>query len=155
MPGNFRYAGLIKLALPNAKVIHTRRDRIETCLSCFKNPFETLAMPFSYDLGELGRFCRHYENVMATWNATLPKDAILTVDYEALVTDFEKTAKQIVAYCDLEWEDACLSFHTIDRPVRTVSARQVRQAVFSTSLKKWRPPEHVLRPLLDALEGGG
>ena len=151
MLGNFRYAGLIHLALPKARIIHVRRDPLDTCLSCFQNLFD--ALPFTYDLGELGRFYRQYDQLMASWDATLPPGAMLTVQYESLVRDFEPTARSIVSYCGLEWEDTCLSFHKNERAVRTVSALQVRQPLYQSSMGKWRPSDAVLRPLLDALRG--
>jgi tetratricopeptide (TPR) repeat protein len=149
MPGNFHHAGLIHLALPNAKIIHTRRDPIETCLSCFQVLFE--AAPYSYNLGELGRYYRRYERLMSTWRATLPAGAILDIDYEALVTDFENTARQIVSFCGLEWDDSCLAFHRVARPVRTASAAQVRRPLYNSSVKKRHAAEGRLRPLIEGL----
>jgi tetratricopeptide (TPR) repeat protein len=151
LPGNFVYLGLIHLALPNARVIHTRRDAVETCLSCFRIFFETLQ--FTCDLGELGRYYRHYVMLMERWKAVLPKEVVLDVDYETLVQDTESEARRIVAHCGLEWDDACLSFHGVERTVRTASVAQVRQPIYATSLKTWRPDEGTLKPLLDALAG--
>ncbi len=151
LPGNFLYLGLIHLALPNARVIHTRRDPLETCLSCFRIYFETLQ--FTCDLSELGRYYRHYERLMARWHEVLPPDLVLDVDYEALVADTEGWARRIVAHCGLEWDDACLAFHEVDRTVRTASVAQVRRPIYSTSLRTWRPDEKTLKPLLDALAG--
>jgi hypothetical protein len=153
MPGNFCYAGLIRLALPNARIIHTQRDPIDVCLSCFQRFFEGHSVPYSYDLAELGRFYRHYENLMMAWNATLPQGSILTIDYASLVNDLAREVHRILSYCDLEWDDACLSFHEAGRAVHTASAWQVRQPLFTTSLRKWRPPDETLQPLLDALKG--
>jgi tetratricopeptide (TPR) repeat protein len=151
LPGNFLYLGLIHLALPNARVIHTRRDPVETCLSCFRIFFETLQ--FTCDLGELGRYYRHYEMLMAKWKEVLPPDLVLDVDYEHLVADTETEARRIVAHCGLEWDDACLSFHEVERTVRTASVAQVRRPIYASSLKTWRPDERTLKPLLDALSG--
>ena len=151
MPGNFHYVGLIHLALPNAKIIHTRRDPLDTCLSCFEKYFEGL--PYTNDLGELGRFYHHYEKLMAAWTRVLPPASFLDVDYHAVVTDFETSVRRILAYCDLEWDDACLAFHKAERSVRTASAAQVRQPLYTTSLKRWRPSDEILRPLLEGLRG--
>lgn len=147
MPGNFQHAALIHLALPNARIIHTKRDPIDTCLSCFRYRFE---VAFSYDLGELGRYYRAYERLMARWSEVLPETAILHVDHEELVSDFEAGARRILAHCGLEWDDACLSFQDVKRPVRTVSALQVRQPLMK-GRRQWRPSDDVLRPLLDEL----
>src|SRR5439155_11950677 len=116
-----------------ARIIHVRRDPVDTCLSCFQNLFETMTMPFTYDLGELGRFYRQYDELMAGWSATLPPDAMMTVQYESLVRDFEPVARSIVSHCGLEWEDDCLSFHKSKRAVRTVSASLVRQPLYASS----------------------
>ena len=149
MPGNFLFLGLIHLALPNARFIHTKRDPVETCLSCFRAHFESLN--YTNDLAELGRYYRHYRALMKKWKALLPAGAILDLEYETLVDDLEPVARRIVAHCGLEWDDACLEFDRVDRPVRTASVAQVRQTLYRTSLKRWRPSEEILRPLLDGL----
>ena len=149
LPANFRYAGLIRMALPNACIIHTRRDPVDTCLSCFATPFET--QPFSFDLGELGRYWSAYARLMAHWRAVLPPGAMLDVQYEELVADFEPQARRIIAHCGLAWDDACRSFHRAKRPVRTASAAQVRQPIYRSSVGRWRPGDETLRPLVEGL----
>ena len=99
MPTNGLFAGFIRLALPGARIIHTRRDPLDTCLSCYTKLF-TAGQNFTYDLAELGRFYRAHETLMAHWRAVLPAECFLEVDYEALVDDFEKTARAIVAFCE-------------------------------------------------------
>ncbi len=150
MPGNFSSIGLIHLALPKARIIHTIRDPIDTCLSCFSKLFSD-NQPFTYDLGELGRYYRAYQTLMQHWHSVLPEGTILDVRYEDLVADLEGQARRIVAYCGLEWDDACLSFHETDRPVRTASQVQVRQPLYRTSVGRWRPAPETLRPLLEGL----
>ena len=150
MPANFRFAGLIHLALPNARLIHLRRDPVDTCLSCFSILFGG-DQPFTYDLGELGRYYRAYQRLMAHWRAVLPPGVMLEVDYEALVGDFAREARGILTHCGIEWNDACLDFHKTQRPVHTASAVQVRQPIYRSSVGRWRPSGDVLRPLLDAL----
>jgi tetratricopeptide (TPR) repeat protein len=151
MPSNFRFAGLIHLALPNARIIHVRRDPIDTCVSCFSKIF-TGDQPFSYDLGELGRYYRAYDALMAHWRRVLPADAMLEVQYEDLVADFEKHARGIVAHCGLAWDERCLAFHETKRPVLTASAVQVRQPLYRSAVGRWRPYAAMLAPLLQALE---
>ena len=148
--GNFAYIGLVKLTFPNARIIHTRRNPLDTCLSCFSSLFTSV--PFSYDLGEVGRYYRAYDRLMRHWSSVVPKSAMLDVDYETLVSDFETEARKIIAYCGLPWDDACMSFHTTKRRVKTASAMQVRQPLYKTSVDRWRAiaPE-LLRPLRDAL----
>jgi len=153
MPSNFRYIGLIRLVLPNARIIHTLRDPIDTCLSCFSLPFEKL--DFTCDLGELGRYYSAYERLMRHWHEVLPEDAVLDVQYENLVHDFEPESRRIVAYCGLSWDDACLRFYETSRPVRTASVVQVRQPIYRDSVRRWRPDPAVLAPLIDGLGTAG
>ena len=150
MLANFCFAGLINLALPNARIVHTRRDPIDTCLSCFAQLFGS-EQPFAYDLGELGRYYRAYNTLMAHWRHVIPTGVMLDVHYEQLVEDFEAQARRIVAHCGLEWDTACLSFHKTERLVRTASVAQVRQPIYHSSVGRWRPDPEQLRPLLDGL----
>jgi len=150
MPGNFLLAGLIHLALPNARIIHACRDLRDTAFSCFSLLF-TGGQSYSFDLGELGRYCRGYQKLMAHWHAVMP-GVILDVHYEEVVGDLEPQARRIIAHCGLDWDDACLDFHRTQRSVRTASAAQVRQPIYHSSIGRWRPHEASLQPLLQALE---
>lgn len=149
MLSNFRYLGLINRLFPHAAIIHTFRDPIETCLSCFSINFTD--QPFAFDLGELGRYYRGYATLMRHWKRILPEGAIFDVRYEAVARDFERSAKAIVARCGLDWDDACLRFHEADRPVRTASVEQVRRPIYQTSIRRWRPDAATLAPLLKGL----
>jgi LPS sulfotransferase NodH len=146
---NFQYAGLIHLMLPRARIIHTRRDPIDTCLSCFSIQFATLR--YTCDLGELGRYYAAYARLMDHWRAVLPAGRILEVQYEQVVEDVETMARRIIAHCGLEWDDACLRFYETQRPVRTSSVTQVRGPIYRNSIGRWRPDAEVLHPLLEAL----
>ncbi len=150
MLGNFTAIGLIHLALPNARIIHMARDPIDTCLSCFATLFAD-DQPHTYELGELGRYWSDYNAMMEHWRGVLPAGVMLDVRYEQLVADFTAQARRIVAFCGLEWDDACLSFHKTERPVRTASATQVRQPIYNSSVGRWRPDAATLRPLLEGL----
>jgi hypothetical protein len=150
MPANFSSIGLIHLALPNARIIHTVRDPVATCLSCFSKLFAE-DQPFTYDLGELGRYYRAYERLMDHWRTVLPEGTILDVRYDELVVDFPTQVRRIVDFCGLSWSDSCLTFHETVRPVRTASQRQIRQPIYQTSLSPWRPDDTKLRPLLEGL----
>jgi tetratricopeptide (TPR) repeat protein len=150
MPSNFMFVGLIHLALPHARIIHTRRDPVDTCLSCFSHQFGH-GLEWSCDLGELGRYYRQYQQLMAHWRRMLPSDAMLEVRYEDLVADFEPQARRLLAYCGLDWDERCLAFHKTQRPVRTASAGQVRQPIYRTSVGRWRPYQKMLQPLLEEL----
>ncbi|MGH7113365.1 MAG: sulfotransferase [Stellaceae bacterium] len=150
MPTNFRFAGLIATALPNARIVHVRRDPVDTCLSCLSKIFRG-DLPFAYDPGELGRYYRAYETLMEHWRKALPPGTMIEVDYEDLVADLEGNARRLIAHCGLGWSEACLSFHTTKRVVATASAAQVRQPIYRSSVGRWRAYGEALRPLLDAL----
>jgi tetratricopeptide (TPR) repeat protein len=150
MPGNFFHLGLVHLALPNARIIHVRRDPVDTCLSCYGRLFGD-EQQFSYELGELGRYYRCYEALMAHWRAVLPPGAMIEVRYEDVVADLEQQARHIVAHCGLEWHDDCLTFYATKRLVRTSSASQVRQPIYRSAVGRWRPYRQWLGPLLDEL----
>jgi tetratricopeptide (TPR) repeat protein len=150
LSGNFLSIGLIRLILPNARIIHTMRDPLDTCVSCFSRLFAS-GLAFTYDLAELGRYYRRYRELMAHWRSVLPPDAMLDVSYEDVVGDLEGQARRLIDYCGLPWDDRCLSFHGTRRPVRTASAAQVRKPLFRTSLERWRKYEAGLAPLLREL----
>jgi tetratricopeptide (TPR) repeat protein len=150
---NFSQLGLIHLALPNARIIHTRRDPIDTGLSCFQKLFGG-DLPYSYDLGELGRYYRAYARLMAHWRAVLPAGVMLEVDYEETTADLEAQARRVIAHCGLDWDDRCLDFHNTTRWVHTASAAQVREPVYRSSVGKWRAYEPFLGPLIAALGEG-
>jgi len=150
MPANFNYVGLIHLMLPNAKIVHVRRNPVDTCLSAFTRLFNR-SQHQSYDLAELGRYYRNYARLMDHWRAVLPAGAFYEVQYEDLVADNERQARALIAYCGLEWDDACLDFHKTERSIRTASVTQVRQPIYTSSVERWRKYEAHLGPLLDAL----
>jgi len=152
-PSNFVFAGLIHLLLPNARIIHTRRDPRDTALSCFSLMF--VEGPGAYcDLAQLGRFYRGYQALMAHWRDVLPTGVMLEVDYEALVDDLEGQARRMVAHCGLDWNDSCLSFYRNERPVLTANAALVREPIYNSSVGRWRNYEKFLEPFQRALEGG-
>lgn len=150
LPANFALAGLIHLALPNARIIHVRRDPVDTCLSCFSILFGG-HQPQTYDLAELGRYYRAYTALMEHWRGVLPPGVMLEVQYEEVVADLEHQARRIVAHCGLAWDDACLEFHRTQRLVLTASVNQVRQPIYHTAIGRWRPYRDMLGPLLAEL----
>jgi hypothetical protein len=150
-PSNFLFAGLIHLALPGARLIHTRRDAIDTCWSCFSQRFADVGMPSAYDLGELGRFYCAYDSLMEHWRRVLPEGAMLTVDYEDVVADLEGQTRRILSHCGLEWNDVCLEFHKSRRQVRTASAGQVNQPLYKNAVGRGRNYERFLAPLMNEL----
>lgn len=112
LPGNFLRIGLIRLILPNARIVHVMRNLLDTCVSCYSKLF-TNGLYFSYDLAELGRYCRSYMELMAHWRSILPDGAMLEIAYEDVVNDLEGQARRLIEYCGLPWEDRCISFHKI------------------------------------------
>jgi tetratricopeptide (TPR) repeat protein len=150
MPANFFAVGLIHLMLPNAKIIHVNRNPVDTCLSCFTRLFNR-KQEHTYDLAELGQYYVHYARLMEHWREVLPAGAFLDVQYEDIVADQEAQARRLIAYCGLEWNDACLDFHNTKRSIRTASVTQVRQPIYTSSVERWRHYERFLGPLLDAL----
>jgi tetratricopeptide (TPR) repeat protein len=150
LPDNFLRIGLIRLILPNARIIHTVRDPIDTCVSCYSRLF-TSGQGFSYELAELGRYYGRYRNLMAHWGSVLPPDAMLDVVYEDVVNDLEGQARRLIDYCGLPWDDRCVSFNSSGRTVKTASGVQVRKPLFRSSLQRWRKYNDGIGPLLQAL----
>jgi len=152
---SYLYAGLIHLILPGARIIHCRRDPIDSCLSCYSKLFAT-GQGFSYDLAELGAYYCDYAALMAHWRAVLPTDRFIEVDYEAVVEDLEGQTRRLLGFCGLDWDQACLRFFDTRRPVRTASLSQVRQPLYRSSVGRWRDYRNELAPLIEALgELGG
>lgn len=152
-PMNFLYVGLIAKALPQAKIIHLRRNPMDSCYAMYKTLFR-MGYPFSYDLEDLAQYYIAYHGLMDHWRCLLP-GRILDVDYEALVEDQEAVSRAMIAHCGLEWEDACLEFHKNTSAAATASAAQVRQPIYQSSVAKWRNYETELEPLRRALESHG
>ncbi len=153
MPENFQHLGLISLLFPHARVIHCQRDPLDTCLSCYFLDF-TGWLPFTYDLTKLGQYYHQYLRLMAHWRTALPTP-VLEVRYEDLVADKEAVSRRMIAFCGLDWDDACLAFHETDRPILTGSHWQARQSIYKSSVGRWRRYEQHLGPLKQALAGAG
>jgi tetratricopeptide (TPR) repeat protein len=149
MPNNFRHIGLIKLMLPNAKIIDARRHPMGCCFSGFKQLFAE-GQAFSYDLADIGHYFRDYQSLMDFWQGAFPGQ-ILHVQYEDVVNDFEAQVRRILDYCGLPFEEACLSFYKTERAVRTPSSEQVRQPIYRGGIDQWRNFESHLSPLKEAL----
>ena len=150
MPGNFLYIGMIKLLLPNARIVHCVRDPIATCFSCFTQLFNA-PQRFAYDLTELGTYHSSYRRLMSHWHRVLPGE-IFDIRYEDLVEAQEATTRRLLEFCGLDWNDSCLTFHETQRSVRTSSAEQVRRPLYKSSVMGWRRYKEYLAPLLEALD---
>ncbi|MDE2255966.1 MAG: tetratricopeptide repeat protein [Betaproteobacteria bacterium] len=149
MPHNFLRLGLVALLFPGARVIHCRRDPVDTCLSIYFHNFNN-QHAYAYDLTHLGLYYREYERLMAHWTAVLDIP-ILELRYEDLVSDPESKTRELIAFCGLEWDDVCLNFHASERFVSTPSYNQVRQPIYKKSVARWRGYEKHLGELLAAL----
>lgn len=149
MLGNYINIGVIHLALPNAVVLHSMRDPMDTCLSCFRQLFgkrnET-----SYDLAAIGRQYARYREMMENWRRVLP-GRVRDINHEQLIADGEDGIRRVVAAAGLEWNDACLRFNENERTVRTASVSQVRRPLSSAAVQRWRKYERHLGPLIEAL----
>jgi tetratricopeptide (TPR) repeat protein len=150
LPHNFLYIGLIKLILPNAKIIHCVRNPMDTCLSIFKNFFSS-GHHYAYELGELGHYYTLYLDLMTHWREIYPS-SIYELSYETLVADQKTETKKLLEYCELPWDENCLSFHNTKRNVKTASNAQVRQPIYQNSIELWKRYELQLKPLKKALD---
>jgi tetratricopeptide (TPR) repeat protein len=149
MPNNFLHTGLIRLILPNAKIIDARRHPMACCFSGFKQQFAE-GHRYSYSLEDLGRFYREYIDLMAHFDR-VAAGKVHRVIYERVIEDTEAEVRRLLAYCGLEFESECLRFYENDRPVRTPSAQQVRQPIYREGMEHWRNYEPWLEPLERAL----
>ena len=149
MPNNFRHVGLIKLILPNAKIIDARRHPMACCFSGYKQLFAE-GQEFSYDLDDLSSYYRDYVALMDHWQTVLPGD-ILQVNYEQVVGDLEGQVRRLLDYCGLPFEPQTLEFHDTERSVRTASSEQVRQPLYREGLDQWRHFSAQLQPLEEPL----
>lgn len=149
MPGNYMRVGKILSILPNAKIIHTNRNPVDTCLSCYKQ-FFARAHYWSYNLEEMAEHYHLYMDMMEHWRKIIP-GSFLEIHYEETVNDFENQARRLIDFVGLEWNDACLTPHKTKRSIMTASKGQVRQPIYKTSVEGWRRYEKQLTPLAEAL----
>ena len=136
MPNNFVHIGLIKLILPNAKIIDARRNPMDSCFSCFKQYFAK-GQHFTYDLDDIARYYKDYLRLMNFWNELFPGE-IFTINYEDVINEPNQKITELLSFCNVEFEDSCLNFHKSKRPVKTASSEQVRQPMYKTGLDYWK-----------------
>ncbi|MFO1186845.1 MAG: sulfotransferase [Alphaproteobacteria bacterium] len=146
MPANWLHVGLIQLILPNAKIVDARRHPLACCFSNFKQHFAR-GQGVTYSLSDIGYYYRDYMRLMAHFDRVLP-GRVHRVFYEHTVSEPEETVRGLLAFCGLEFEEACLRFYENRRAVRTASSEQVRQPIFTEGLDQWRHYE----PWLDDLK---
>tara|TARA_B100000787_G_scaffold101276_1_gene74848 strand:- start:797 stop:2608 length:1812 start_codon:yes stop_codon:yes gene_type:complete len=149
-PLNFQYIGFILTAFPEAKIIHLNRDPIATCWSIYKHYFSDIGNGWAYNLEDLAEFYGLYSGLMDFWNESFP-NKIYNINYENLTTDQAEETKKLLAFCELEWDDNCLNFHTNTRDVKTASASQVRKKMYQGSSENWKKYEQYIQPLIKGL----
>jgi tetratricopeptide (TPR) repeat protein len=148
-PHNFVNLGLIATLFPNAQIINCKRNAMDNCLSIF---FQTFGgkHAYAYDLANIGHHYKYYERLMSHWHNVLP-GRILDINYEDTIADPEYWSRKLIAHVGLNWDDACLAPHKLERTVKTASQWQVRQPIYNTSVERWKHYEKHLGPLKDAL----
>lgn len=151
LPMNFMMIGLIRFALPNAKIVHCVRDPRATCLSIYKQNFSTENYRFAYDLRTIAQFHKLYQRLMEHWRRVFPGD-IYDIGYEALTREPEREIRALLEACGLEFQEACLDFHRSRGTVKTASFSQVRQPMYDSSIELWKRFEPWLGPLFEELE---
>jgi len=149
MPNNFLHIGLIRLILPNAKIIDARRSPMACCFSGFKQLFAE-GQEFTYSLNDLGRYYQAYLKLMTHWDKVLP-NFVLTVKHEDVVDDLEKQVRRMLDFCGLEFEQSCINFYKTKRNIKTPSSEQVRQPIYRSATEQWKYFEQHLIPLKKAL----
>jgi tetratricopeptide (TPR) repeat protein len=149
MPNNFLHIGLIRLILPNAKIIDARRPPMACCFSGYKQLFAE-GQDFSYDLDDIGRYYQAYMKLMSHWHDVLP-DFVLTVNHEDVVDDLETQVRRMLDFCGLAFEQSCVDFHKTKRNIKTPSSEQVRQPIYKSATEQWKHFEHHLSPLKQVL----
>jgi len=157
MPLNFFYAPLILRALPNARVIRLKRHPADAMLSNYRQLFATgfSYYDYAYDLEETARYVARFEALMAAFAAALPSDRYAEVAYEDVVADIEGETRRLLAFCGLDFEEACLAFHENAAPVATASSAQVRRPLYSSSVGRWRTYRPEIDPGLRILKDAG
>lgn len=157
MPVNIYNAGLIHRALPQARIVCLRRHPMDACLSTFRQIFGTEVRHYwyTYDLADAGTYYGIFDRLVAHWDALLPPDRFMEVQYEDIVADLEGQTRRLLAFCDLPWDPRCLDFHENDAPVATASSVQVRAPIYASSVGRWRRYGAALDPLREALEEAG
>jgi len=149
-PINFRHLGLVAGLFPQAAIVHTRRDPLDVCFSCYAQNFDA-PIPWSLSQESLGLYYREYQRLMAHWHRIMP-GRIHDFVYETVIEDLEGAARRLIDHCALPWDGNCLSFHETRRVVRTASYRQVRQPIYKGSVGKWRNYAAALQPLAQILQ---
>ena len=149
MPLNFRYVGFILTAFPEAKIIHMERNPMASCWSIYKNEFRGNA--YSFNQSDIAEYYGLYKDLMDFWNKLFP-DKILNFCYEDLTKNQEIETKNLLRYCELDWDENCLNFYNNESAVKTTSSMQVKQKMYQGSSDAWKKYESFLQPLIKGLD---
>ena len=149
--GDYLYPGVISLIFPNARFVHSRRHPVATCYGCYKVLFGSGLVPFAYSFDQLVSQYRDVDNILEHWKAVLP-GKFHTLQYESLVQDQESQTRRLLAFCGLNWEEACLAFHDNTGAIGNASNFQVRSKLYSHAVDEWRKYEEYLGPLMELVE---
>jgi hypothetical protein len=147
---NFLYIGFILTAFPDAKIVHLKRDARATCWSIYKTNFSNTSIEYSYNIDDLTGYYSLYADLMDFWHQIFP-DKIYDLCYEDLTTNQEEETRKLLEYCELDWDENCLSFHKNKRVVRTTSLLQVREKMYQGSSEAWKKHKAYLKQLIKAL----
>ena len=147
---NFQYIGLILRALPDSKIIHIKRDAMAICWSNFKTNFAQRGIAFSNDLNDLVGFYKLYEEQMNFWHSEFPNQ-IYDLKYESMTKNQTIETKELLNFCNLDWDENCLHFYNNNRSVKTASKDQVRKKIYSGSSDAWKKYKNYLEPLTNGL----
>ena len=148
-PINFLWIGVIKIVFPNAKIIHCIRNPKDNCFSIFKNYFAG-TINFAYNLDEIVTYYNLYSDLMKFWRSIMP-DSIYEIHYERLIDNQKEQTRNLLNFCELEWNDNCLLFYKNKRPIKTASSSQARKPIYKTSIESWKKFEKHLEKYLDKI----
>jgi hypothetical protein len=137
LPANFFYVGIIAMAMPHAKILHTQRHAADVCLSCWSKLFNAGNLGWSYDMGSMERYYLRYAATMRHWRNDWP-GSFRDVPYTSMVYDTRDSVAQILSYLGLTWNDACAKPHENERAVKTASRNQVKKPIYTTSVERWK-----------------
>ena len=151
MPTNFENIGFILKAFPEAKIIHLKRDAMAVCWSIYQRYFPSDGIGFPYDMEDLARFYNSYTKMMTFWHELFPNQ-IYDISYEGLTINQEKETRKLLNYCELEWDENCLNFHTNNRAIKTASSLQVKEKMYQGSSEVWKQYETQLKALINTLD---
>ena len=150
-PLNFKWIGFLLIAFPNCKIIHSNRDPMDICWSMFKNFFLSKKLSFCYSLENLGKYYLLYEELMTFWKSKFG-NKIYDISYENLIENQDTEVKKLLKYCELDWDQNCMTFYKNKKSVATASLAQVRSPIYNSSVQKWKNYSSELNELLQIIK---